>query len=374
MFYDILLLLSAVIGLAYYFIRQRYSYWKRLNVPYIEPKFPFGNIKQLGRKIHSSRLFQKYYNELKGSGPFGGLYFFIDPTVLATDLDFVRNVLIKDFNHFASNGMFYNEKDDPLSANLLALDGEKWRRVRSIVTPTFTSGKMKFMFPMILNVADELKSKINSLIISGNGDIEIKDIAARFTTDVIGTCAFGIECNSLKNENSDFRKYGRAVFDCPRNSLMERAFMRSFTNLARKLKMKMFADDVSEFFMGSLAETIKYREENNIKRNDFLNMMMQLMKRGKLDEDVDDEILNAAADTSVLSFNEIATQLFAFFVGGFETSATTLAFCLFELSVNLQHQRKARQEVNDVLRKHNGEFTYEALTDMHFIERCVLGT
>lgn len=371
MFYDILFLLSVVVGLAYYFIQRRYSYWKRLNVPYIQPTFPFGNLKQLGKTMHASKLFEKFYNELKGLGPFGGLYFFINPTVLATDLDFVKNVLIKDFNHFVSRGVFYNEKDDPLSGHLFSLDGEKWRGLRSKLSPTFSSGKMKFMYPITVSVADELTSTINSLISDTNGDFEIKDILARFTTDIIGTCAFGIECNSLKDENSDFRKYGRKIFESPRNSFVKLLFMGAFRNFARKLKMKVVADDVSDFFLGSLKETIKYREANNVKRNDFLNMMMQLMKHGQLD-DVDDEV-DAASGNGLLSFNEVAAQSFVFFLAGFETSSTTMMFCLFELSVNPDIQAKARQEVNDVLTKHNGEFTYEAMMEMHYLDRCVQG-
>lgn len=45
--------------------------------------------------------------------------------------------------------------------------------------------------------------------------VDIKDLVARFTTDVIGSCAFGLDCNSLKNPNSDFRKYGDKIFQRP---------------------------------------------------------------------------------------------------------------------------------------------------------------
>lgn len=226
------------------------------------------------------------------------------------------------------------------------------------------------MFPVILNVADELKETINSLIGGTNADFEIKEILSRFTTDVIGTCAFGIECNSLKNENSEFRKYGRQIFESPRSSFLKILFMSSFRDLARKLRMKVVSDNVSEFFLGSLKETIEYREENNIKRSDFLNMMMQLMKHGKID---DNEVVNDSENHGMLSFNEMAAQSFVFFLAGFETSSTTTTFCLFELSVNPEIQKKARQEVIDVLKKHNGEFTYDAMMEMHYVERCIQG-
>lgn len=55
--------------------------------------------------------------------------------------------------------MYYNDKDDPLSLHLFAIDGEPWKNVRIKLTPTFTSSK----------------------------EFEMKDYWARYTTDVIGS-------------------------------------------------------------------------------------------------------------------------------------------------------------------------------------------
>lgn len=176
--------------------------------------------------------------------------------------------------------------------------------------------------------------------------------------------------NSLKDPNNEFRKYGRAVFDKPRNSFLIRLFLNGFRDLGRKLKMKMVADDVAEFFLRSLKETICYCEENNVQRNDFLHMMMQLQKYGKLVGETESE---ANATDDKLSFNEAAAQCFVFFMAGFETSSTTLTFCLFGLSVNPDMQRKARQEVMDVLKKYNGEFTYEEVMEMRYLDCCIKG-
>lgn len=70
-------------------------------------------------------MFSKFYYDLKGKGKFGGIYFFTNPVAFVTDLDFLKNVLIKDFQYFQDRGMYYNEKDDPLSGkNVLTEYGD----------------------------------------------------------------------------------------------------------------------------------------------------------------------------------------------------------------------------------------------------------
>jgi cytochrome P450 family 6 len=143
------------------------------------------------RKYHSSQVFRRFYDELKHQGKFGGIYFFTRPACMLTDLDFIKTVLIKDFSYFHDRGTYYNVKDDPLSGHLLNLEGDKWEKLRKKVTPTFTSGKMRYMLPTIIEVSKRLESFMNRTI-EECAEPEIKGILARFTTDIIGEWKGGV--------------------------------------------------------------------------------------------------------------------------------------------------------------------------------------
>lgn len=67
------------------------------------------------------------------------------------------------------------------------------------------------MLPTMLECGEELQKYL--LQVSGGEDVEVKDILARFTTDIISSCAFGIKTNSLENPNSEFRVFGRKIFE-----------------------------------------------------------------------------------------------------------------------------------------------------------------
>ncbi|XP_055701922.1 cytochrome P450 6a9-like [Phlebotomus papatasi] len=346
----------------YLYVKKQFQYWEKKGVPYVKPVFPYGILEGMGRTKHTCQIFTAAYNELKSQGIFGGVYFFTKPVVIPTDLEFLKCIFVKDFHYFTDRGFYVNEKDDPLSGHLFALTGQRWRNLRNKLSPTFTSGKMKMMHSTIIAVAKEFQNYLAPFA-DKKATIEIKDVLSRFTTDVIGNCAFGIECNSLKEPDTEFRRIGKRVFEFTSFEFVRIFFLIMFQDLGRLLKMKINKPEVSEFFMRLLKETTEYREKNNIKRNDFLTLLMQIKNTGKLEGD--------DMDLGKMSFEELAAQTFLFFIAGYETSSSTMTFALYELAQHQDIQDKARAEVNGILEKYNGEYTYEACMEMKYIDQII---
>jgi cytochrome P450 family 6 len=349
------LLLTAIIGITlfiYYFIHRRLNYWKVRDVPHIEPEFLYGNARGVGKTIFSGQFFKDMYLKMKNKGPLVGIYMYVEPMAMAMDLDLIKAILVKDFNKFPNRGGYHNEEDDPVSANLASIDDEKWRVLRHKLTPTFTSGKIKMMFPIICEVADKM---IERIAIEGKqkGAIEVKDIHSRFTTDVIGKVAFGIECNSLEDNTTRFYQMGLKAFS--NVNFWKRTLTTNYPDLARKLHITTSDSEVSGFYKDVVEQTIKYRSENNVQSNDFMSLLIKMMKE------------------NALTFNEVWAQSVVFFLAGYETSSTTLSYCIYEMAQSEEIRQKARESVRKVLEKHNGEFTYEAVNEMQYVEQCING-
>ncbi|CAD7079491.1 unnamed protein product [Hermetia illucens] len=362
----VLWLVIGIVSAFFLFFKKRYAYWKDRGVLYVEPTIPFGNL-PFRKKTHFKDIIANIYNKKNEKSPFLGAFFFATPVVVATDLDFVQTVLIKDFSNFHGRGMYVNEIDDPLSAHMFSLDGEKWKSLRAKLSPTFTSGKMKFMFPTVVEVADRFNASLAELA-KGSVILEMKDLLARFTTDVIGTCAFGIECNSMKTPDSEFRRYGAKVFDDPPHPPFLQLLASQYPNIARKyFHMRVFRKDVIDFFMDTVRETIAFREKNNVRRNDFMDLLIQLKNGGSLGDEHSKKL-------GKLTIEEVAAQAFLFFLAGFETSSTTMMFALYELSLNPAIQEKARQEIDEVLNKHDGMITYESIKEMVYVDKIISET
>ena len=71
--------------------------------------------------------------------------------------------------------------------------------------------------------------------------------------------------------------------------------------------------------------------------------------------------------------DSLAAQAFVFYLGGFETSSTTMTFCLYELSLHQDIQDRLREEIDVVLQKHDGKLTYECIQEMEYSDKTVSG-
>jgi len=292
---DVGMLLTCVLAVVYIYFKWSFTYWKKRNVPYIEPIFPFGNfIDMVLTRRPTGDICADIYNKLEGHN-FGGTYIFTSPRLVVIGPDLIKDVLVKDFSTFHDRGVYINEEVEPLTGHLFSLTGMKWRNLRFKLTPTFTSGKLKMMFQKLVDCGKGLQTCLEKVAETGDV-IEIKDILARFSTDVISSCAFGIECNCLKNEDAEFRRWGRKIFE----PSFKRRFIRILSSIAPVvldvLKISSFDSDVSKYFRNMVQETVEYREKNNVKRNDFLQLLIQLKNKGLLDDEEKIEDQNNGTD------------------------------------------------------------------------------
>lgn len=73
-----------------------------------------------------------------------------------------------------------------------------------------------------------------------------------------------------------------------------------------------------------------------------------------------------------LSIEEMAAQAFVFFLGGFETSSSTMGFALYELAQHQEIQDKMRHEINEAF-DGKADITYENLHNMHYMGQVISG-
>jgi cytochrome P450 family 6 len=216
------------------------------------------------------------------------------------DPNIIKHVLVKDFNIFADRHSSTSKSDTLGTQNLFTLHGESWKYLRVKLSPTFTSGRMKKMFPLVAVCARQLVDYV--LDHSGEKEpVEVKETTAKYATDVISSCAFGIESNSLKDPSAEFREFGRKIFNFTRYRTLEALGIFFVPSLVSYINGSFFTKETTKFLRKVFWDTISYREKNRIAREDFLDLLIQLKNKGHIDgeQKEDRKVLNEGKSSAL---------------------------------------------------------------------------
>ncbi|CAH1375252.1 unnamed protein product [Tenebrio molitor] len=351
--------LSCLLLLIYYFFVKSNNYWVSKGIPYDKPFLFFGSFYNVVlRKQHFSERVREIYRKYKT--PYVGIYVFNQPTLMVRSPELLKKILVKDFDKFVNRPVGSNEKIDPIAFHtLFSAKDATWRNLRTKITPVFTSGKMKLMLPLIKECSNELKSCLSE----HDGQIvEIKNVFKKFTVDVISSCAFGINSNCLKDDNSEIMKMAARLLD--QNSLVRNISVFSFFFMPKLITIfrLTFTDKTAtNYLIDVFDKTIKERKKLNIVRNDLIDLLYNLKKN------------ETFADKYKFDDIKMAAQAVTFFSAGNETTAMTLSFVLYELAINPHVQDRLRQELRENCDE-NGDFTYEVLHKMKYLDMVLKET
>ncbi|XP_022170025.1 uncharacterized protein LOC111033547 [Myzus persicae] len=350
-------LITIFTGLIYYHSTSTFDKWQKLNIPFIPPVPLFGNIFKMMMRLElpidmSERVYYKF-TDVK----LFGFYVMRDPMLFVRDPELIHTILVKDFSYFTDRGMDMDPAMSVLGNSLFFTKGQKWRTMRQKLSPGFTSGKLKDTYSQINECSDEMVSRIVETL-SKTDRIDVKTVFTGFSTDVIGTCAFGLKLDAIKNDDSDFRRYIRILFQVTKKQLIVQILMMFCPWAMKLLKIQILPVEATNFFYKLFSDVFEYREEHNVVRNDLTQTLLQARKELVLKENLTGEDKFTDAD--------IIGNAILFFAAGSETISSTLSFCLYELAFNKEIQDKLRAEICAKNAKHNGQLNNDYLTDLNY--------
>ncbi|KAF0304137.1 Cytochrome P450 3A31 [Amphibalanus amphitrite] len=347
-----LTVIAVLAAWAYYSISKRLDFWKSRGVPGPKPRLPWGT--EYGSPFSAVTEFESWlYNE-HGGKKFCGFLELQQPVLFVGDLDLIRAITIKDFEHFP------NQRDhlgtDFWKETLILLKGAEWKETRAVMSPTFSASKLKAMHQLTLDNAQNLTKYLQKQM-KEEGQVEIKDAFGRFTMDNIAACAFGVDCNSFVDPNSQFAKNAAKFTNFP-PIMMLRFVAETFLPYSIARWFPDYGLKVGAFFADVVMKTIAHREKNPSSTRDFLQLLMDTKdKDGK----------------RILSDSSIVAQSSLFLVAGYDTTSMLLTFAGFCLALNQEIQERVQQEIDEALERHGG-LTYEAIQDMPYLDRVISET
>lgn len=277
-----------------------------------------------------------------------------------------------------------------MSKNLFTSVNDDWRRIRAISSPAFTSGKMKRMFPLIGENCEEF-SDILDTYAKDKKEIELKKMHGSYTMDVIAKVAFATHTNSHKNPDNDFKKNVNAIIEINNWKIVLLFMVPMFVLKVPIIRDFFLPSNTAEFFFDVGRQLIKKRKDNNEQHNDFLQLLIDVerdesvlkqsdaneghhVNESKEEMDASLRALNNVVEKK-LTENEILAQCWLFFIAGYETTASTLTYCSYELAVNPGVQQKLYEEIRDSLNNNNGnKIDYDTLLKLPYLDAVLSET
>lgn len=272
---DFILLVTILFSVIYYYCTLTFNTWKKLNVPYVRPIPLFGNYLKVALGIENPmQAYKKVYHELAGF-KYGGMFQMRTPYLMIRDPEIINTILIKDFSYFTDRGIYMDPSAEPLSEVLFLMENPRWKKLRTKLSPAFTSGKLKQMYSQIEECGQEMMVNIFAELKKNPKEIDVRDILGQYATDVIATCAFGLKLNVGRDDTSLFRSYGKTAFKPSIFFLIREICLMISPAILKIAKLTFFPNSTTAFFGSIFKETTTYREKNSIIRNDIVQALMQ---------------------------------------------------------------------------------------------------
>ncbi|CAL4130221.1 unnamed protein product [Meganyctiphanes norvegica] len=343
--------------LIYFWSRRQHTYWARRGVPEVNKykKFFIGHT-HMHRLSDRLKFNHEVYHEHGGSS-YCGLYDLHSPKLFVGDPELIRHFLVVDFDSFQSRQSFEAVADiDRVWSDMMSsVEGEQWKLLRSILSPTFSSGKLHGMWPLVARNGDNL---VRYCLNQKGEEIDMKTTMGRYTIDTMAACAFGLDVNCIENPDEEFGVKVKAYFSFTPKRILK-FFLKNLLPrfIRRGFNIGMVGNNPNIVYLKKVAEqSIKVRKEG-VYRGDFLDLIIE---GSKLHRDAVDEIC-------------VISQAVMFLISGYDTTATTLAFTCWNLANNPEYQDKIREELKQNMDAHGG-YNYKSVMECKLLEAIIMET
>ena len=220
------------------------------------------------------------------------------------------------------------------------------------------------MVPLMHKVADQSVLYLEEFC---GKNLDGKAFLRKFALDVIVSTGFGYEINSFINPNNPFANNCNMLISKQSKYLkMLSKILEMFApRLFKYLDLPYFDQDVAEFFVKMISQSIEERKKNGIRRNDFIDLVQDiLVKEGKKD-------LIGHKDMEELQ-EILVSNAFLLYVVGFEMISSSASVLLYYLSKYPEHQERLFQEIYKAVDDFGDErLDYTSIMNMKYLEMCL---
>lgn len=393
-------LILVALGTHVYY-RRKHSFWSRRGVKGPKPLPILGN-------FHTMVLNPRQDLELYWTKKYGkvfGYYMGVKPYLVVADAAVLKQICIKDFDKFP-NHFTATVKNKYQKHFIVVQNDDHWRGMRSIMSPTFTSGKIKIMFKILQNCTDDLilmhREKLECVF--GDEKVVLLNTKADMGTFAVGSALssfYGIGLDRGKSEG-DKRVLTRENFARTSAQALSLGYLRYTAthllpeSILKFLNIPLIGEKPMDFFSVQVGKIIEQRKQSKRRHNDYLQLLLEAKSGNELEITENDDMekhhafeIDAVTEAATIASRrrlprmpltdiEIHCQAMMLMTVATETTSTLLANTLFLLAHHPHIQERLHDEIVKIAKVADGQdrvakvdFEYEALTSCEYLD-CVI--
>ncbi|XP_067296554.1 cytochrome P450 3A30-like isoform X2 [Pseudorasbora parva] len=337
-----------------------HSHFKKLGIQGPRPIPFFGTMLRYREGFHNFDLecFRKY-------GRVWGIYDARQPVLCIVDQSIFKTILIKECYSLFTNRRNFR-LNGPLYDAVTVAEDDDWRRIRSVLSPSFTSGRLKEMFGIMKTHSKILVQNLGKSA-TREENVDIKEFFGAYSMDVVTSTAFSVDIDSLNNPKDPFVTNIKKMlkFDLLNPVFLICAIFPFIAPLMEKMEFSLFPTSVTDFFYAALQKikSEKMASDHKKKRVDFLQLMIDSQTAGKT-------LPGEEHTEKGLSDHEILSQAMVFIFAGYETSSSTLTFFFYNLATNPEAMEKLQEEIDETF-PNKAPVDYEAVMNMDYLDAAL---
>ena len=353
-----------ILWLAYtHYFRPYYVVKRRIRLDGPPPKVYSGNYWEIAKSGYLE-IMEKWMSRY---GPTFIIYLGIKPGIVTEDLEIIKSVMVKNFDSFMNRAKLPPLLRKGNVPDLLQLRDEQWRRVRRILTPTFSTKKLKMMSPLIQESCERLRNKM-AAVSNTNSSVDVWQWFGMFTMEVILATAFSRDISVENGQENLLIKAAASIFDTLRRrsglGLERVAMIISHSSwsipllrfLARRTREAQSSDYIEETALKLIEDRRNTMATTGSTAKDLLQLMLESHDENK-----------QTKSSGYLSNDEIVSAIMTIILAGYETTSNALSYTAYLLALNPTIQDKLIKEINDYYEVNPDCSLYDAAENIEYV-------